>query len=260
MENETPQPNNSVNDNQDLTNQVIPLATNADTTPKTAPQNPESIYPVATQGIGVDNQQPLANIQSDNTIQTTAESNKNNLIILLVIILGAYTAISALVGIFASTLAISYGFIGAGGLLIAIDVIYILIGIGLILRKELARFVYVVLAILGLLLTIYGTVHIFNSHAFKVIDYVKTQETQTINRDQQQITNIQNNNPSTGLQLTDVQKQQAIQNLQLNISRIKKSRDKLSNSRLYFGLIQGYLLAIVPLVFLTRPSVKKLFS
>jgi hypothetical protein len=228
-------------------------------TPQRLRPNPAAIYPKATSGFGASSKQPPVIPAQDEAAQNSTD-NKTKMIVILVSILGAYTALSALLGLLGSVTALSFGFIKAGGQLTVIDAIYLIIGVGLVFRKELARVVYIFLAIIGLLLTVYGTIHTFSPHSTAAISYERTQSTQYIAQDQQQIKNVQHNDLAPGLHLTSTQKQQQIQQLQKDIANTKKAEAKLSSVRLYAGLIQGYLLAIIPLVFLTRPSVKGVFE
>jgi len=214
-----------------------------------------SIYPEATRGIGVSNYQ----VPKPDTEHAEEKINniKTKLIVILVTVLGVYTAVSALLGLFGGLTAISFGFAKTGGELTAIDVIYLIIGAGILFRRDTARLAYVFLAIIGLVLSIYGTHQVFT-----VTRYDNTYNKSVIANDQQQITNLQNlqnnNELNPGTHLTKTQKQQMIHQLQKVLAQNKK--DQNQTYKLYTGLIQGYLLAIIPLVFLTRPKVKAVFS
>ena len=78
---------------------------------------------------------------------------------IVVVALGALIAIPALLGLLVGTTYLSYGFLGGGAaVLAAIDVLYLMLGVGLMARREMARSAYVVLALVGLVLNAIGLV------------------------------------------------------------------------------------------------------
>jgi hypothetical protein len=209
--------------------------------------------------------QPASATSQNNSFNAAEQSgnpkakSSTQFITIAVMALGAFIAVPALVSLVGWAKVISFGYIsGTSAFVTVTDVLYLLLGVGIVLRKELARIVYVFFAVIGLLLTVYGTYSTFNFHG--VTNYDKTRDSQNISQDQQQITSIQNNDFAPGLHLTNAQKQQQIQRLQQDIANAKKDQAKISGARSYADLIPGYLLAIIPLVFLTRPSVKEVFS
>lgn len=116
-----------------------------------------SIYP------DVDNDKKENLDKSDLLDYKNIKSTKTKLIIVIVIILGAIIATQSLLGLVGWLRLLSFGFAASTSkLVITIDVIYLLIGIGLILRKEFTRICYVLLALISLVLLIYGTYHIYN--------------------------------------------------------------------------------------------------
>ena len=92
-------------------------------------------------------------------VAPAAPAPQQDLIAIVVIALGALIAIPALLGLVIGTTYLSYGFLGGGAaVLAAIDLLYLLLGVGLMARRELARSAYVVLALVGLVLNVVGLV------------------------------------------------------------------------------------------------------
>jgi hypothetical protein len=178
----------------------------------------------------------------------TETDTKTTLVLIGVILLGIYITVPALLGLFSSITILSYGF-AAGGLLYVIEVLYVLIGVGILLRRELARVAYMVLAVIGLGFSIYGTHQVLSA-----ISAVKRTEAVAITDQQQALQQLQANGAGPGV--SSAQNQQLIIQLQNDIAQLKSNKFEV---RLYEDLAEGYLLAILPLIFLTRPSVKAIF-
>jgi hypothetical protein len=259
-----PTPNSST-----APNTQSPNSTSEQTqTPKT-PNNMSSIYPEATKGLSddtVNENEPAAR-----QVTKPADNTLTKLIIVGVIALGIFIAVPAIFSIIGSVKIISYGNISvfdkAGIAIYIIDAIYLIVGVGLILRKELARIAYVVIGIILLLIGLYGTVKYFReSHSVSGSAAIYADETTSaqtgVNGDQTTISNYENNTS-----IPAAQKQQIISGLE---SDLKKDQQQLSQDKqlqkqnsginALVKLIPTYLLAILPLVFLTRSKVKEVFS
>jgi hypothetical protein len=129
---------------------------------------------------------------------TRSSSPERSRIVMAVVVLGAFITIQALVSLVGSAQLLSYGHAGVGGLATIFDVGYVLLGVGLVIRREPARVIYVVIAIISLIFAVLGTIAIVAASQAYAVNYA--------------------------------------------------------------GLVLVYSLALFPLVFLTRPSVKAVFS
>jgi len=224
-----------------------PAESVATSTPTNLPFNtppsqpvPNSTYPDATHSTADTNTVKATDISN--------ESDKTKVIVVCIWLIGAFISIPAALSLFGTAKILSYGISGgAGSIVTVINVVYLLIGVGIILRKEMARIAFVVLAVIGLLLSVYGT---FNY--FKAAHAVSNSESQAIVITQREITQYQNNKS-----IPDSQKQVIVSELKQTLAREEKAAH--STVKLY-NLIPAYLIALIPLIFLTRPSVKEQFS
>ena len=241
---------------QDQPQQVPAVPSPSNSIPDSAPQSPpNSIYPQPTNdSIPGSYQAPMANLPKNT--EKDSRTTKNKLIIFGVMVLGAYIALSALLTLFSSLKILSFGFVGNRNFLILIDVIYLLIGIGLMLRNEIARLVYVIIGVIGLVIAIYGTYHYFSvNHAVQNLNNSAVIQTQN------EITQYQDNSsiPASQKQLIITELQQQITQEQSQVQQYNKAYSHVVRNE-YISIGEAYLLAIVPLVFLTRSSVKEIFS
>lgn len=225
---------------------VASAPTPAPTGPAPNP-SPNSIYPDATAGLKITD-----NLNNENPTKDKegAKTNKPpTLIIALITIFGAYLAVTALLGLVGSLKLLSFGVVRTSGAVISIiDVVYIIVGLGIILRKEIARVAYIVIAVIGLGLSVYGTVKYFQS-----LNNVTNAQQQYISSTNAQISGYQNNPAIPSGQKKQITQQlKNDENTQIKLIS-KEKKDSIA------PLIEGYAIAIVPLIFLTRPSVKKEF-
>ena len=148
--------NNQGNPEADVVS-LIALATPATTVPK-----PSSIYPEATGGYG--NAPYNALDSNSDKSKTDKENNSTKLIIVIVTIIGGLIAGGALYEIIAWSIIILGSKIGSNyGLFIIPDILYLVLGVGIVLRRELARIIYVFLAILGLIIGSIGIISFLSS-------------------------------------------------------------------------------------------------
>jgi len=219
------------------------------------PPSPNSIYPEATRGVGAHSDQTAS---TTNTIEHPSEKPKGNnseqLIILAVIVLGILNALPALLRLIGSTKLISLGFVnGTSFVITLIDIIYLVIGVGLILRREIARAAYIFLAVILLILAIYGTFHTYS------IEH--NQSTQQGNLEVQ----LQYDVSYCLTRPASQQRNEIVQQLEKDINNNQQPKQTclstlgITNNQ-YVALIPSYLFAVIPLVFLTRPRVKEVFS
>lgn len=231
--------------------------------------NPSAIYPETTGGLP---EKPTNEVSHGDNQSTSSNDDKlTKLIIIGVIALGVFIAVPALLSIIGWAKIISYGNINAlgktGVLIYTIDAIYLIVGVGLILRKEFARITYVVIGVILLLIGLYGTINYFReSHSISGVAAYYTEEVASaqtgVNGDQTTISSYQNNTS-----IPASQKQQIISELEGNLKQdqqqlkqLKQLQKQNSGISSLVKLIPTYLLAILPLVFLTRPRVKEVFS
>lgn len=174
-------------------------------------------------------------------IAQDAPTRDDSMIVIAVVILGALVAVPAFLGVVGSV-SISFGNQAASGGAIAslFDLGYIVLGIGLMMRRELARQVYVVLAIVSVIFLVIGAISVWTSE--------RTLAANGNAAVQAQIARTRSEPPSASREST-------IQSLEAVAARAKA--DQPDND--FSGLIPGFLLALVPLVFLTRPAVKAVF-
>jgi hypothetical protein len=136
---------------------------------------------------------------------TRSSSSERSRIVLAVVVFGAFVTAQALVSLVGGLKLLSFGDVGGVSLLTIFDVGFVILGVGLITRRELARAVYVVFAVINLIFLTLGMIAVLGLVAIS----------------------------STSQATSDVN---------------------------YAGLLLVFLLAAFPLVFLTRPSVKAVFS
>jgi hypothetical protein len=193
---------------------------------------------------------------------STLKNTKTKLISVIVIALGIYLAAPALLRLFVGVRVISLGFVSNTSIAVTIiDILYLIIGIGLILRRELARAAYVVIGCLFLLIALYGTFHVYMQQhkTDATADNVLNVQ---LNQDEAYCADLEAQaSPSQKLKYNEIA-QTLYYDEQHNIQPSKTcSPTTLGiSSNQYVSLIPSYLLAILPLVFLTRPSVKEIFS
>ena len=230
-----------------------PVAPNEPVTPTTLAKprpNPSAIYPDATRN-PTDIPMPSSLSDNDETLAISSEdTRKTKGITMIVMAFGAFIVVTCAINVLtwlrlahASTGVSSVGILGlilAGGELC--------IGLGIIMRREVARAIYVVLAAISLVFSLYGTYNYFTAaHSLAQTEQAALASTQHT------IASYQDN-PT----LTATQKARIIQPLQEAAKRDQQLLDQNKNALL--PLIIAYIIAIAPLVFLTRPSVKAVFE
>ncbi|HUD05731.1 MAG TPA: hypothetical protein VMR18_02335 [Candidatus Saccharimonadales bacterium] len=215
-----------------------------------------SVYPEISKGFGISNSQAVASPEKKPS--TNSKSNDKSMVIkILITILGVYIASSALLGLFAGLKLLSFGIArSTGGILTVIDIVYLVVGAGIVFRREIARIVYVVLAVVGLVLSSVGLYSYI--HATSGSNSLEQQSKQSIIAS----TNKEIANYESSTTIPTNQKTQIIQ-------EIKNTENNELNSPEYptvtvkktiVPIIEGYAIAIIPLIFLTRPSVKEEFN
>jgi hypothetical protein len=152
--------------------------------------------------------------------------------------------------------AISFGAIGSHTIAIGYvaDVFYIALGLGLLLRKEIARIAYVVVACLSLVLLVFGTIKLISNEHKSQAPPGSSVQVQV----QYDIAYCLGQPPS---QTRD----QIVQELQANMGSHQLPARTCNGSlgvigNQLVGLIPAYLIVVVPLVFLSRRQVKALFT
>jgi disulfide bond formation protein DsbB len=251
LQDQAPAPRNSMKALQPISSDLTPSSA----TPAPAINLPfntpppraaaSSIYPAAIHGTIPPAPDPSTTEPAGNL---ASQSDKTKIIVACIWLIGAFIAIPAALSLFGTVKILSYGIGGGtGGLVTAIEVVDVLVGVGIIFRKEMARIVYIVLAIIGFILSLYGT-----TIYFKDLHAVSNSESQAITSTQNEITNYQNNTS-----IPSAQRQQVVSELQQDLAHEKKEQKPVFG---LLNLIPDYFIALVPLIFLTRPSVKEQFS
>ncbi|HUC88395.1 MAG TPA: hypothetical protein VMR95_04620 [Candidatus Binatia bacterium] len=215
-----------------------------------------SIYPEPTAGFGISNSQAAA-LPGQKPSVDSKSMDKSKVIIILITILGIYIAGSALIGLIGGVRLLSFGIArSTGGILTAIDIVYLIIGAGIIFRRELARIVYIVIAVIGLVLSSIGLYSYF--HSVSNASSLQQQSRQLIIAStNKEIANYQSNTS-----IPANQKAQIIQEIKNTENGELKTPDypTVIVEKTIGPLIEGYAIAIIPLIFLTRPTVKEEFS
>lgn len=128
--------------------------------------NPRSIYPEATNGVSSEHINNSNNV--DNPPRKSINDTLTKLISIGIIALGIYIALPALLSLVGWATIISYGGINslskAGTPIYIIDVIYLIVGVGIILRKELARLAFVIIGVILLFIGVLGTINYFRQN------------------------------------------------------------------------------------------------
>lgn len=171
---------------------------------------------------------------------------KENWIILGVCTLGGLIVIPCLLALIGSA---DFSFGGnvssANGFGTFIDLCYLALGAGLILRRETARQIYLILGVLGILLFAAATLIDDNTTTPSRAPAIASLETQIsqVERDQQ------NSIAFKTRTVENLRRQLLVERARENDGHAKKPSP-----------VPGLLLAFAPLVFLTRPSVRKVFD
>jgi len=213
--------------------------------------NASSIYPDVTRGIGSNPAQPPVNQATQQaTGSTLINSNKTKLITMAVIGFGAFVVVVAALGLITwiRVLKLPGASSGSNILGLILDCIELILGIGIMMKREAARSAYMFVAVILLIFSLYGTYNYLTS----LHRYNQSQQAY-INHTQQTITQYQNN---PNISASD--KAQIIKSLQDTEKREQQQVSKTNKTLLPF--IEGYAISLLPLVFLSRPSVKEIFE
>ena len=167
----------------------------------------------------------------------------------------------ALLGLLGGSSLISLRYIGIGAAfgLVLVDLAYVALGVGLMLRKELARQIYVVIAVIGIVFAVIGTAGYVQDHGLSAT----TAGAPTAAYFQQRIAQTEARVAQVG---SETNMTPAARSATLAALRAQLTIEQLdyANSRgvggAYGGLVFAWLLALGPLVLLTRPAVKSRFS
>ncbi len=87
--------------------------------------------------------------------------------------LGALTAISGAVGLLGGVHVLAFGSISTGGSFVFVNVFRLLLGAGILMRKEIARRVYVFVAVVGLVFAVIGSfLYLATAQGARTIDFL----------------------------------------------------------------------------------------
>jgi hypothetical protein len=169
----------------------------------------------------------------------------------IIMVFGAVIALFAAQNLFNWIRIVSgpYGKTAEDILGLTLNAVELLLGIGIIMRREIARSMYVSVATILLLLSLFGTYsYLKASHTINV------DQKEVVSQIQKDITMYQNDSS-----IPTSERSQLVSELQNNKNAELESLTK-GNTRLLWPLIEGYLITIAPIVFLTRPAVRKNFK
>lgn len=203
-----------------------------------------------------DHQNPSVSWEALPPLAPDAPSREDSWIVIAVMIVGALIALPAFLGLIGSA---SISFTNARSdtaYAVAFDLAYLILGVGLILRRELARQVYVVLAVISLIFVGFATIEVATLNGVRATSGVARVPSEAA-RTQASIERIQDDR-----HIAAVQKQRIARELQREVARYRAEVVVAHEAEpdTYKALIPGFLLALIPLVFLTRPSVKNVFN
>lgn len=192
--------------------------------------------------------------------EDTPQPDEGSWVVTGVMALGVVIALPALLGLVGAAKLLSFGYIsGAGTFGLLVDLVFLALGVGIVMCREQARVVYVVLAVVTLAFSVIGTVGYFtassiagasaNTNTASAI----TETKRSIAGQQAFIASVQGN-PRYATDIRSLQ-----QNIAMENGEVVSWETTGTSHGKYTGLILGYLLAIFPLWFLTRPAVKEVF-
>lgn len=235
--------NNSGTPNNSVLAQQKDLSTQQ-TTAQTQPRfNTSSIYPNPTNtGDAIDSSRLP---QAEGQVNEGRDKQSSKVIVAFVIIFGAFIA-----AVSSMALLYSVRFIRIGGTAVVLSLITsglgIILGLGIVARRELARAIFVVLSVITLIVALYYTYDYFKI-ARKLNSYSQSQKEQI----HETIVRYQNNNS-----LPQATKEKLINNL--------KRQESLNNNgfsrTITIRLIGNYTMSILAIVFFTRSRVKEVFQ
>lgn len=185
----------------------------------------ESIYPEVTRGLNETSFQPTDN----ENIQLSEK-----------LPIGIYIVVAFLLAGFVVSLANAHGNIS----MTLLSLINILLATGLLMKKDIARKILIILASILIILTLIVVVGLFS---------VQQRAEQSATTAQTAIENVQNNQSSTAAQ------QQAANNYQ---NQITSQRNKLNNTYI-IAYIQDSIIIVgytALVIYLTRPKIKSIFG
>lgn len=210
-------------------------------------QNISSVYPEATHGVSATNYQE-PHPANDNDM-VSSDAGNTNLIKVLVMIFGAIMIIVAAIT-FITWLKVARipGFnkiTNVLGLILAAG--EFALGIGILMRREIARSTFIVVALIVFVFSLIGSYNYY-----RAIHDSSVSRKKEIVTTQQVVINYQNNTFIPASEKTQLI-QKATQNEQQFLLELQKSKASI------MPLIEAYVISLLPIIFLTRRSVKEIF-
>lgn len=235
----------------------LPLKSQPPTQPSiSSPAKDAPFDPIAhgTQYTYVPNTNSSANTDSVTAIDRMSKGNKTSKIInIWIIILGIFIiAVSLYSLVFGIISTVKYPS-ASGGFGVILSLGQLLLGVGILKRHELARSIYVILAIISVVFAVYST-FIFFSYGQQ--SYQQSQQVvANINAQTEKLTVQYQNNQS----LSETQKNEKIEALK---EAQKGYQQAFSGSRTktVLSILLLWATSLVPLIFLTRERVKQEFN
>jgi len=240
--------------------QAVSSAGSADSAPTQPVQTaqPASVYPTPQGTPPIS--QPLSSLYPTpgqtpppNIASAAANSSNNSAIITGVAILGGLIALVASGSLLAWINSTTVPGVNAGARIIALLISggSLLLGIGIIMRREIARVIYVFLAGVALLFSVFSIYGYLSAvHSEHRISQATVTSIDKV---------IQQTEANSGL--SALQKAAIVQQLQRNESAAKADFLGATATRAFTSALVGdVVVTVLPLIFLTRPRVKAVFS
>jgi hypothetical protein len=207
-----------------------------------------SIYPEATQGMGILSPTPLVTNASDELEAARVKSKFKTLVVRVIA-----ASIILVSGTNSYYWYVAHG-AGYSNWISMIEIVVMLgLAIGIFLLNEVARSIYVVVSAAMLILSVINIISFYSisSHSYSAIS-----NTQALPKSLLEKNLIAEENDKS---LSAIQKEEMIQETKKELSAIPSSSDALI-TKPYFSEGLNLIVSIIPLIFLTRPAVKAIFK
>jgi hypothetical protein len=185
----------------------------------------------------------------DDPITPTARDEDADPIVIAVTIVGALITISALLGLLGSV-NLSFGRHADGSTIGALfDLAYLALGIGLIFRREQARQVYVVLAVISLIFLAIGAVGVVTASGRSSVSNNSARYLE------QRIAVIESNP-----HISEAARKRGSEQLRERVADTPGVQTSGASNGDIGDVIPGLLITLVPLVFFTHQRVRRVFQ
>lgn len=195
-----------------------------------------------------DSQAPAPTVQKD---------GKTKILTVIVILLGLWIAVPRILGLLGVPILVSFTGVNASSVLMTVfAVIFIVLGIGISLRRELVRIPFVALSVIFLVISTVSLVRVVN--AISKTECNEALGTQRYVDDTKKRLKAVLDPRLYEAGLPSLEKQ--VETAKRHDALCQALKSSVKGPRFYMSMAYSYTISIVPLIFLTRPSVKKIFS